>query len=182
MTDEEVVHLIVKNERTGLFSVLYERYADKVFRKCLSFEKERTVAKDLAHDVFIKVFLQLSNFQERSRFSTWLYSITYNHCVEYHRKKNKMPTDSLDDKHDIAYGDDDLEDETAFAIQTHILRKALDRVGVEDRMILLMKYQDGSSIKELMNVLNVSESAVKMRLARARKRMKTIMTELLKYE
>lgn len=87
LSDEDVIQLIIDKGKTNFFSVLYDRYSDKVYRKCLSFEKDKDVALDLSHDILIKVFLQLSKFQGRSRFSTWLYSVAYNYCVEYTRKK-----------------------------------------------------------------------------------------------
>lgn len=177
-TDEELVNLIVNKGKSDFFGVLYERYADKVYRKCLSFERDKDAAKDLMHDVLIKVFLQLGNFQQRSRFSTWLYSITYNFCVEHHRKKNKLPFSPIDDEGDF-YLEEEVSDEAFLQLQSRELKKALDLISPEDKMILLMKYQDNISIKELMITLNVSESAIKMRLARARKRVKDIMEESL---
>ena len=73
LSDEELINVIVVQGKTGMYGILYDRYADKVYRKCLSFEKDRDAAQDLAHDILIKVFIQLSKFEARSRFSTWLY-------------------------------------------------------------------------------------------------------------
>lgn len=174
LSDEDIVSLIITKGRTELFGVLYERYADKVYRKCLSFEKDKDAAKDLMQDVLVKVFLQLANFQHRSRFSTWLYSITYNFCVEHHRKKNKMPLSKIEDENEMALADE-VNDEEFLLLQNTELNKALQLITPEDKMILLMKYQDDIPIKELMEIFQVSESAIKMRLARARKRVKDIM-------
>lgn len=172
LSDEELIKIIVEQGKTGMYGILYDRYADKVYRKCLSFEKDRDAAQDLAHDILIKVFVQLAKFESRSRFSTWLYSITYNYCVEYIRKKSKLQTSQLDEERDDFT---DTDDPAFLEMQSEALAQALQKVSPEDKMILLMKYQDDISIKELMTILNISESAVKMRLARARGRVKEII-------
>ncbi|MBX7240418.1 MAG: RNA polymerase sigma factor [Bacteroidia bacterium] len=173
LSDEDVIQLIIDKGKTNFFSVLYDRYSDKVYRKCLSFEKDKDVALDLSHDILIKVFLQLSKFQGRSRFSTWLYSVAYNYCVEYTRKKNRLPLTPLDDER-MDFADEDT-DWVLLESQEKSLKKALDKIHPEDKALLLMKYQDDISIKELMEVHKISESAVKMRLARARQKVKELM-------
>ena len=173
MSDEEVIELILNKGKTNLFGVLYDRYSDKVYRKCLSFEKDKDVALDLSHDILIKVFLQLSKFEGRSRFSTWLYSISYNYCIEYTRKKNRLPLIALEeDRMDLQDEDSDW-----FLMENQLksLKKALEEIHPEDKALLLMKYQDDISIKELMEIYQISESAVKMRLSRARQRVKEII-------
>lgn len=180
-SDEEITEMIVRGGRSDIFGVLYERYADKVYRKCLSFERDKDAAQDLAHDVFIKVFLQLSKFEARSRFSTWLYSVTYNHCVEHHRKKSKMPTTDIDDEYDIKEYDESAENEL-FKYRADVLKKAMEKANPEDNAILMMKYQDDFSIKDLMGHFEISESAVKMRLARARERVKNIIDKYYQYD
>ena len=175
LSDEELINVIVVQGKTGMYGILYDRYADKVYRKCLSFEKDRDAAQDLAHDILIKVFIQLSKFEARSRFSTWLYSITYNFCIDYVRKKSKIQTSPLDEERDDFT---DTEDTDFLEMQSDALAKALLKAAPEDKMILLMKYQDDISIKELMGILDISESAVKMRLARARNRVKEIVDSM----
>ena len=68
---------------TQLFESIYDKYSDLVYRKCLSIVSSSDEAKDLTHDIFIKVFMKLKTFRGASKFSTWLYSITYNHCINY---------------------------------------------------------------------------------------------------
>ena len=176
LTDEEIVIAITQEGNTDLFGLLYNRYYDKVYRKCLSFVRDKDLAQDMVQDVLVKVFNQLSKFKGTSRFSTWLYAITYNFCVEYYRKNNRYLTVDIQEGPEIAEADD-TEEKELLQSRTHQLKKALEQIPTEDRMILLQKYQGGTSIKELMNQLNISESAVKMRLSRARKRIKQIIDE-----
>lgn len=176
-SDEELVALIVKQGRTELFEHIYDRYANKVYRKCISFVKDEPTAQDMVQDIFLKVFFKLSKFKGNSRFSTWLYAVTYNFCVEYYRKHGRIHTVELDDRLEVPTDDNTLEEEI-LSFRTEQLKKALESVDPKDKMILLMKYQDGVSIKEIMDQLNISESAVKMRLSRARKRVKECVMEM----
>ena len=83
-----LVELIVNSKDPLLFKVLYERYVFKVYTKCLSFSKNNQEAEDLCQDIFVKLLDKINGFKGESKFSTWLYSFTHNHCVNYyHRNK-----------------------------------------------------------------------------------------------
>ena len=179
-SDEELIKAILQEGKTEFFGILYDRYSNKVYRKCLSFFKDEMIAQDMVQDIFLKVFFQLAKFKGRSRFSTWLYAITYNYCVEYYRRNSKYSTVEVEDHH-VGASDDTEEDEILEYRVGH-LKRALEMVAIEDKMILLMKYQDDTSIKEIMEHLKISESAVKMRLARARTRVRNLIQEMEKEE
>ena len=176
LTDEAIVSAVIQEGKTDLYGILYNRYYDKVYRKCLSFSKDPDIAQDMAQDVLLKVYSQLSKFKGTSRFSTWLYAITYNYCVEYYRKNNRFMTVDIQEGPEMAEADDSHEQELLGA-RSNQLKKALEQIPTEDRMILVKKYQGGISIRELMDQLGISESAVKMRLSRARKRIKQLIEE-----
>jgi len=176
LTDEEIVHAIITQRKTKLFGILYDRYANKVYRKCISFVQDKDSAQDMVQDVFLKVFMKLGKFEGRSRFSTWLYAITYNYCVEYYRKAKKLSTVDINEKIDLGEEEDFTENEI-LSLRTEQLKYALNKIAPEDKMILLMKYQDDMPIKEIMHVLELSESAAKMRLRRARQRVKVIIQQ-----
>ena len=180
LTDEELVEKIVKTQNTGLFSILYDRYSKVVYNKCYCFSSSEAEAKDLTQDVFIKLFVKLGSFSGTSKFSTWLYAFTYNLCVNYVNrdvsKKIEKNAVSVDDYDHLLIEPDDF---SLFQLQAEKLKKALEIVSPEDKMILLLKYQDELSIKDLVNVLHISESAVKMRLKRAKARIIEICNEKL---
>ncbi len=175
LSDEELVDQIVSTNNTLLFSTLYDRYSKKVYNKCYSFARNEDEAKDLTQDVFLKLFTKLSTFKGKAKFSTWLYSFTYNFCTNYvnRDKGRKMndESDSMDDHHYRLSNMEDIDDEDLFELKASKLEKALDNIDPEDKAILLLKYQDDVSVKELQAVLKVGESAVKMRLKRARIRV-----------
>ncbi|WNW01553.1 sigma-70 family RNA polymerase sigma factor [Tenacibaculum sp. HL-MS23] len=90
MTDEDLVFEIIRTNNNMLFAELYQRFSKFVYINCYGFSKNKEEAEDLKQDVFVMLFLKLKNFKGVSKFSTWLYSFTYNFCVNYiQRNKEK---------------------------------------------------------------------------------------------
>ena len=180
-TDEDLVKAIVKTNNTVLFEILYDRYATLVYNKCYGFAKDADEAKDMTQDVFLKLFVKLASFKGKSKFSTWLYAFTYNHCVNYVTRNTakKFEKKSVDYK-DIENLSEDEEDDTSFLdMRVDKLKLALEMISPEEKMILLLKYQDFLSIKEIESVLDIGESAVKMRIKRAKDKLITVYNENL---
>jgi len=172
-SDEELVTKIVANNDTLLFGVLYDRYAKRVYNKCYSFARSDDEAEDLTQDVFLMLFIKLASFAGRSKFSTWLYSFTYNFCVNYvNRDKQRKMSDKSVPVEDNEYRFiEEVPDNSIYEMKSQKLEKALQLISPEDKSILLLKYQDGASIKELMQVMELGESAIKMRLKRAKAKL-----------
>ncbi|MDG5491789.1 RNA polymerase sigma factor [Psychroserpens sp. SPM9] len=176
LSDEALVSAIVKNNDTLLFEVLYDRFAHLVYNKCYGFAKDEDEAKDLTQDVFLKLFVKLASFKGKSKFSTWLYAFTYNHCVNYVTRSTakKFEKQSVDYA-DIENISEDIDESSDFSdMRVDKLKKALDLVSPDEKMILLLKYQDNLSIKEIESVLDIGESAVKMRIKRAKDKLLTV--------
>ncbi len=181
MTDEELVQFIVHNGNTSLFGILYDRYGQKVYQKCLGFAESRDAAEDLTQDVFVKLYLNLKSFRGESKFSTWLYSFTYNHCVNYSKSILKRQRDNVELQEEAMYvstADEEVTDEEIFSLTVGKLQEALGLIDPEDKIVLLMKYQDDKSIKEIAQLLELGESAVKMRLHRAKKKIVELYNSL----
>lgn len=180
VSDENLVKMIVKNNDTLLFEVLYDRYATLVYNKCYGFAKDEDEAKDLTQDVFLKLFVKLASFKEISKFSTWLYAFTYNHCVNYVTRNTakKFEKQSVD-YHDIENVSEDEYEYGFHQMKVDKLKKALELISPDEKMILLMKHQDYLSIKEIEVVLGIGESAVKMRLKRAKEKLINVYTNNL---
>ena len=172
LTDEELVKKIVEDNSALLFGELYDRYAKVVYNKCYSFSKSKDEAEDLTQDVFLKLFVKLGSFSGKSKFSTWLYSFTYNFCVNYvNRDKEKKISDNVTELEEDFKQFNAVSDENLFQLKIDKLKLALERIPAEDRKLLLLKYQDDISITELETVMEIGKSAVKMRLKRARSRI-----------
>ena len=172
-TDEELVQKVVATNNTLLFGVLYDRYAKMVYNKCYGFARSQDEAEDLTQDVFLQLFIKLASFKGRSKFSTWLYSFTYNFCVNYvNRNKQRKMSDKSIPVDDAEYRlAEEVPDESIYELKANRLELALTEIGAEDKSILLLKDQDGASIKELCELLDIGESAVKMRLKRAKSKL-----------
>jgi len=180
LSDEELVDEIIKTKDSTLFAVLYDRYAPLVYNKCLGFAKSKTQAEDLTHDIFIKLYVKLNSFKGTSKFSTWLYSFTYNFCVNYVQRdsyKNKEEVNEVVINKSTSVLDE-ISDNDIFKLKAEKLMKALTMIDPNDKMILLLKYQDDLSIKELQTVLEIGESAVKMRLKRAKEKVIELYNKL----
>ena len=172
--DEELVRLYVETQRNLYFEELYDRYVDKVYRKCLSFVKNEAQAEDFTHDIFLRLVLKIGTFKEHAKFSTWLYSITYNYCMDQIKIIKKQAETTLEENFDLEQEYDNAE---LVEIQGQDLKKALQKIDPNERAMLLMKYQDDFSIKEIADTLNITESAVKMRLMRTKEKLRKIYTE-----
>lgn len=178
LSDNELVKKIVKTNNTHLFAVLYDRHVSMVYNKCYGFANSKEEAQDLTHDVFIKLFIKLRTFKGTAKFSTWLYSFTYNFCVNYVTRNNYKKNEKSFEGELSATEEHDTSEEALFEMKADKLQKVLSLIEPDDKMILLMKYQDDFSIKEISESLEIGESAVKMRLKRAREKVINVYNNL----
>ncbi|WP_412985576.1 RNA polymerase sigma factor [Pontimicrobium sp. IMCC45349] len=181
LSDEELVKAIVSNNDTLLFEILYDRYSKVVYNKCYGFSKSSQEAEDLTQDVFLKLFVKLATFKGRSKFSTWLYAFTYNHCVNYvNRNNSKKIEKKAVDAENIGeeYYNTEEDDNAINQLRVEKLKEALEKISPEEKMILLLKYQDFLSIKELVDIFDIGESAVKMRLKRAKEKLVNVYNDV----
>lgn len=176
-TDIELIQRFIENKDVMAFGELYDRYSDKVYGRCLSFFHNEEIAKDATQEVFIKVLYQLSTLNQKQYFSTWLYTVTYRYCIDrYRAEKNKI----FEDNEQLAVNVVFEEDNTFFDdFYSDILEKGLSQLNQEERTIILMKYHDELSVKDIAGVLDIKESAVKMRLKRSRDRLKQICLSIV---
>jgi RNA polymerase sigma factor (sigma-70 family) len=181
LSDEEAIEEYIKTQNNYYFELLYNRYSAKIFGKCLTLLKDEYEAQDATQDIMMKILLNLSKFSGKSKFSTWVYSITYNFCIDAIRKAKKDKSELVEDISTIA---DDIEDEISdkflLEVQLDQLKVILDEIPAGDRSILLMKYMDGMSIKEISDVADKSESAIKMKIKRAKEKFIKVHEHLTK--
>ena len=178
LSDEELVKNYLESQNVAYFDLLYRRYSGKVFGKCLSILKNESSAEDAMQDVFMKILLSLSKFSGKSKFSTWLYSITYNYCIDVIRRRKKDKSILVEDIGSVYDKEDDVNDSFLLELNIKKLKKVLEEIPVMDKTVLLMKYQDSMSILEMSGVLSLSESAIKMRIKRAKVKFLNIHNEL----
>jgi RNA polymerase sigma factor (sigma-70 family) len=173
LSDEEIVSLYVESQSNSYFEEIYERYSNKVYRKCYSFTYNQEKAEDFTHDIFLKLIVKIGTFKENAKFSTWLYSITYNYCMDQIKVDKKQQEVSFDENFDL----EEVYESDMDSMQSEDLKRSMSKIPSDEKALLLMKYQDDFSIKEIAETLNISESAVKMRLLRSKDKLKKIYLE-----
>ena len=179
-TDEELVQFLQNGGPQRYFSILADRHHDYVLKKCKSYVKQEDEAEDLSQEIFIKVFMQLNSFRSEAKFKTWLYTIIYHTCVDYLRKKKKNTHQVISDKLGAELEEvidaDDVDKESL-----HIaLEQLLEQITPEEKLLLLLKYKEKQSLNAIINTLQISESAAKMRLKRAKEKINKLYEKQLK--
>jgi len=170
LTDEEIVDKIIGESKNELFGVLYNRYFPKVKDKCYSFFKDKQKSEEFANDILSKSFEKLETFKGKSSFSSWLYSVTYNHCIDYLREKKKLHYPKWSRENELPEIIDDIN-EVVEEINYDQFLEILELIHPEEKALLLMKYKDDVPMKQVAVSLRISEDAAKMRLKRARTRI-----------
>lgn len=171
----------VKAGQTNYFSYIVEQYQDLVFSIALKVLKNREDAEEMAQESFIKAYKSLHTFKGNAKFSTWLYRITYNNCITEVRKR-KIHFASTDD---IEIKDESTEinlDGIPEENRAQAIKKAVEQLPEEEYTLILLYYFEEQSIEEISKVTKLSESNTKVKLFRARKKLYTILSEMMKDE
>ena len=157
---------------TDSFESLYNQYVGKVYQKCLSITKDSDTAQDFTQDIFIKVFDKLDSFQNRSTFSTWLYAVSHNYCLDQIRIGKRFNPESLSEDMVGSIAEQDSSVTVEFRLQA--LEGMMKNLPAEEVTFLRLKYEKGLSIKEIAQQYGLTESTVKMRLKRTRDKLQTL--------
>jgi len=121
----------------------------------------------------------MDTFKEDAKFSTWLFSITYNHCMDLLRSNKKRVVTVYEETADLVDEYDMLAVFEADEVNMQSLKHALDQLNLDDKALLFMKYMDDLSIRDIAKTFKLTESAVKMRLMRSREKLKRKYYEAL---
>ena len=181
--DQIYIERVLKGD-TNAFSHLINKYKDMVFTLVIKIVKSREDAEEVAQDSFIKAYQKLDSFKGQSKFSTWLYTIAYRNALTKVRKK-KLETTDID-----SYVLDNHKDWQDFpqieAIknneQEKYVKQAIENLGETDCLLITLFYLNDNSIEEIQEITEMSQSNVKVRLFRARKRLYKELSLLLKEE
>lgn len=168
LTDQELITQYLETRNNYFFEILYERYSSKIFGKALTILKEESLAQDATQDIMMKILLNLSKFGGKSKFSTWVYSITYNFCIDFVRKRKKDKSQYYEDVSEFEDVVDEIDDKEILQVRLERLKLIMEKIPADDKSILMMKYLDGMSIKEIGETINKTESAIKMKIKRAK--------------
>lgn len=179
VTDEYLVELIC-NGNPHMFSEIVDRYKDRVYSLATKLINTQSDAQDLAQEVFIKVFKELHKFEYRSSFSTWIYKVTYNTCMDYNRK-NKKWFKLLNFDHETENSVSIINvEEKAIENQTQdYLKKQVFGLNEKYRTVIILYHFEGLSYEKISEILNVPLKTVETRLYRGRKILKQGMEKYI---
>ncbi len=167
--------------QANYFSYIVEKYQNIVFSIALKVLGNREDAEEMAQESFIKAYKSLHTFKGKAKFSTWLYRITYNNCISEVRKKKQYFTSTEDvqirDEAEEMNFDGIPEENRAKYVQA-----AVKKLPEDEYTLIMMYYFEDQSVEELSQVTGLSPSNTKVKLHRARKKLYTILNDMLQEE
>ena len=183
IADQIIINKILEGD-TNAFAQLVDRYKDLVFTLALRMVKNREEAEEVSQDTFIKAFKSLDKFKGKSKFSTWIYRVAYNTCLDRLKKiKREYNVVAIDEftEHQVKTLDNALDkmeqDEHKQKIQ-----ECLQLLPSDDSFLLTLYYFEERSLEEISKVVNLTANNVKVKLFRSRKKLTTILKEQLEPE
>jgi RNA polymerase sigma factor (sigma-70 family) len=184
LTDTELISKILRGEQ-AIFAQLVERYQNYVFTLVLRFTDSREDAEEISQDIFVKAYRSLADFRGESKFSTWLYTIVRTSCITFLRKK-KLDTTSIDNERTFLQ----LENrESGFSANTieqksrhAMVNDAIRLLSPNDAQLITLFYKGEQSLEEVGRVMGLEPNTVKVKLHRARHRLKEKMEKYFSHE
>lgn len=183
-SDNELITEVLSGN-TAVFSELVKRHQRFVFTLAMRFSKRREDAEEIAQDCFIKAYKALGTYKQTAKFSTWLYTITYTTSMSFLRKK-RLDVQSIDDEGSILQLENHTSDFNSDLVEKRsgyvYLNQAIALLSADDASIISLFYQGEQSLEEIGKTLNMESNTVKVKLHRARIRLKEKLQYLLKDE
>jgi RNA polymerase sigma factor (sigma-70 family) len=184
LSDFELIQDTLAGNQSA-YADLVKRHQRFVFTLAMRFAKRREDAEEIAQDCFIKAYKSLGSFQGQSKFSTWLYSIVYTTAMTALRKK-RVDTDSIDDENTYiqienqssAYDVNNAENKS----RSFYLNQAIEQLLPDDAAIITLFYKGEQSLEEIGRAMQMEPNTVKVKLFRARQRLKEKLERNLKHE
>src|SRR5579863_4161412 len=184
LSDIELIEQTLAGNQAA-YADLIRQHQRFVFTLALRFTRNREDAEEIAQDCFVKAYRSLSTFQRQSKFSTWLYSIVYTTSMTFLRKK-RVDTESIDDENmyiQLENQSSGLDNNTAEKrSRSYYLNEAIGRLLPDDAAIITLFYMGEQSLDEIGQTLGIDPNTVKVKLFRARQRLKEKLEKSLKEE
>ena len=176
-SDSEIISQVLKGDHDA-YALLVERYKSYVFTLTFRFTKNREDAEEVSQDIFVKAYRSLADFKGTAKFSTWLYTIVNTTCITFLRKK-RLDIRSLDDEKTFEVADSQDSGFRANQVEQksrlNMVNQAIAMLNPDDAEIITLFYKSEQSLEEISQVLGVEVNTAKVRLHRARTRLKEKM-------
>ena len=181
--DQDLIANILDGD-TNAFTVLVNRYKDLVFSLALKMLKNREEAEEISQDAFIKVYKSLHKFKGDSKFSTWIYKVVYNSCLDrlkqYKKNYALVPIDEFNENQVKTL--DNAFDALVSQDRKNAIQACLNKLPSEDSFLLTLYYFEEQSLEEISKIVGLTSNNVKVKLFRSRKKLATILKKQLEPE
>ena len=183
LTDTEIIKKILQGEQ-ALFAQLVQRYQRYVFTLVNRFTSNREDAEEISQDIFVKAYRSLADFRGEAKFSTWLYTVVRTSCITFLRKK-QLDTTSLDNERTLIQLENKESGFNANIVEQKsrhaMLNAAIQLLSPDDSQILTLFYKGEQSLEEIGRIMGLEPNTVKVKLHRARNRLKEKMEKHFSY-
>ena len=179
--DDQLLIKAIKNGDTKAYAQIVNRYKDLVYTLALRMLKHREEAEEVAQDTFIKIFKSLDKFKGDSKFSTWIYRVTYNTCLDRIKKNKKYINDvAIDEFTFNKLGTMDNALDNLIKEEKHVLiKKCIHKLPEDSSALLTLFYFEELTLDEISKIINLEANTVKVKLFRARKKLAVILEQYL---
>ncbi len=177
LNDNELISKVLSGDQQS-YAGLVSRYQSYVFTLALRFTKNREDAEEVSQDIFIKAYRALADFRGASKFSTWLYTIVNTTCITFLRKK-RLEVHSLDNEKVFEVADSLDSGMRANLVEQKsrvtMVNQAIKMLSSDDAEVITLFYKGEQTLEEIAQILGVEANTAKVRLHRARTRLKEKM-------
>lgn len=166
------------------FSVLVEKYQSLVYTVVYRVVKNKEIAEEVAQDTFVKAFRSLQKYRGEAKFSTWLYTIAYRKSLDAIKSNKRIMTSELIEE--INEGEIEVVTDALNYLQVkerkQIIADSILKLPEEEAAIVTLYYFDEKSIKEIVEIIGLSQDNVKIKLYRSRKKLYSILKNYISPE
>ena len=179
--DDQILIESIENGDTKAYAQLVNRYKDLVYTLAIRMLKHREEAEEVAQDTFVKVFKSLGNFKGDSKFSTWIYKVTYNTCLDRIKKNKKHFNDVAIDEFTFNKLDviDNALENMIKEEKSILIKNCIHKLPEDSSALLTLFYFEELSLEEISKIINIEANTVKVKLFRARKKLAVILEQYL---
>jgi RNA polymerase sigma-70 factor (ECF subfamily) len=171
----------ILNGEVNAYSFLIDKYKDMVYTIANKILRNREDAEEVAQDTFMKAYQKLDTFKGDSRFSTWLYSIVYRTAISKVRKK-EVSTSAIDNYVIVNHSTDQDPYTLKEEEQRYYVNKIINLLPETDAALITLYYLNENSVEEISEITGLSNSNIKVKLFRIRKKLYAELSVLLKEE
>jgi RNA polymerase sigma-70 factor (ECF subfamily) len=176
-SDNEILSSVLRGDQQA-YAEIVKRYQNFVFTIALRYTPNREDAEEIAQDCFIKAYRSLADFRGESKFTTWLYTIVTTTCLTFLRKK-KLEVHSLDNEKVFEMAENQDSGMNANQVEqksrVSMVNRAIALLSPDDAQIITLFYKGEQSLEEIAQIMHMEANTVKVRLHRARQRLKEKM-------